>query len=235
MRDARDELWVCQLPAIEYRAALAFQEQVRDRRQADELPDVLLLLEHPPVYTRGRRSEPGELPMGEQWYRDQGIDIVDSDRGGKLTYHGPGQLVGYPIMRINDVIGYLRTMETAMIAALADEGVAAEVIDGLTGVWTGGAKIASIGVHVSRGITTHGFAINVDNDLQPFDWVVPCGISGVRMTSISKLTARERALPCFRKRMAYRFAETFDRRQRLVSLERLGVESAREPAVPLIG
>jgi lipoate-protein ligase B len=243
MRDVRDELWVCQLPVIEYGAALRLQEQVRELRQADELPDVLLLLEHPSVYTRGRRSEPGELPMGEQWYRDQGIEIVDSDRGGKLTYHGPGQLVGYPIMRIGDVIGYLRTMESAMIAALADEGIGAEVIDGLTGVWSGGAKIASIGVHVSRGVTTHGFAINVQNDLQPFDWVVPCGISGVQMTSISKLTARGEALPCFRKRMAYRFTEAFGRRQRLVSLERLGVEaaepagvgSAREPLVPLIG
>jgi lipoate-protein ligase B len=141
------------------------------------------------------------------------------------------------------VIGYLRTMESAMIAALADEGIGAEVIDGLTGVWSGGAKIASIGVHVSRGVTTHGFAINVQNDLQPFDWVVPCGIAGVQMTSIAKLTARGESLPCFRKRMAYRFAEAFGRRQRLVSLERLGVEaaeaaavgSAREPVVPLIG
>src|SRR5258708_14845686 len=209
MRDVRGELWLGQLPVIECRAALALQPQVRELRQADELPDVLLLLEHPPVYTRGRRSEPGELPMGEQWYRDQGIDIVDSDRGGKLTYHGPGQLVGYPIMRIGDVIAYLRTMESAMIAALAEEGIGAEVVDGLTGVWSGGAKIASIGVHVSRGLTTPGFAINVQNDLQPFDWVVPCGISGVQMTSISQLTARRDSLPCFRKRLPYRFPEAF--------------------------
>src|SRR5258708_21384304 len=195
MRDVRGELWLGQLPVIECRAALALQPQVRELRQADELPDVLLLLEHPPVCTRGRRSEPGELPMGEQWYRDQGIDIVDSDRGGKLTYHGPGQLVGYPIMRIDDVIGYLRTMESAMIAALADEGIGAEVIDGLTGVWSSGAKIASIGVHVSRGVTTHGFAINVQNDLQPFQWGVPCGIEGVRTTSIFKLPAHGEDLP----------------------------------------
>jgi lipoyl(octanoyl) transferase len=234
MPASRDELWVCQLPVIEYRAALALQQRARDLRQADELPDVLLLLEHPPVYTRGRRSEPGELPMGEQWYRSQGIDIVDTDRGGKLTYHGPGQLVGYPIMRITDVIAYLRTMETAMIAALAEEGIEAQVVDGLTGVWARGAKIASIGVHVSRGVTTHGFAINVQNDLQPFEWVVPCGIEGVRMTSVSKLSARSEPLPCFRKRMAYRFADAFGRRQRIVSLPRLGVELA-EPAVPLIG
>jgi lipoyl(octanoyl) transferase len=243
MPGLREELWVCQLPVLEYRAALILQEQVRELRQADELPDVLLLLEHPPVYTRGRRSEPAELPMGEQWYRSQGIDIVDSDRGGKLTYHGPGQLVGYPIMRIDDVIDYLRTMESAMIAALDDEAIEAEVIDGLTGVWAAGAKIASIGVHVSRGVTTHGFAINVQNDLQPFEWVVPCGIEGVRMTSICKLTARSEPLPCFRKRMAHRFAEAFGRRQRIVSLARLGVhvaepaavESTGDAVVPLIG
>jgi lipoate-protein ligase B len=241
MRSPRNELWVCQLPVIEYGAALEIQNRLRDRRHRDELPDVLLLLEHPPVYTRGRRSEPGELPMGEQWYRSQGIDVVETDRGGKLTYHGPGQLVGYPIMRIVDVISYLRTMEAAMIAALAEEGIDAEVIDGLTGVWAGGAKIASIGVHVSRGVTTHGFAINVQNDLQPFEWVVPCGIEGVRMTSISKLTSRRDPLPCFRKRMAHRFAEAFDHRQRIVSAARLGIDTPlrlrrtlAEPEVTLV-
>ena len=230
---AREELWVCQLPVVEYREAVAIQERLRALRQADAIADVLLLLEHPPVYTRGRRSEAGELPMGEDWYRSQGIEIVDSDRGGKLTYHGPGQLVGYPIMRIDDVVAYLRTMESAIIAALAEEGVAAEVIEGLTGVWAAGAKIGSIGVHVSRGVTTHGFAVNVQNDLQPFEWVVPCGIENVRMTSLSKLGARGEPLPCFRRRMAYAFAQAFGRRQRLVSLPRL---LARDrAAVPLMG
>jgi len=159
---ATDELWVCHLGTIEYRAAAALQERVRARRQAQEIPDVLLLLEHPPVYTRGRRSQEGELPMGEAWYRSQGIDVVDSDRGGKLTYHGPGQLVGYPIMRIADLVAYVRTMETAIIDALGDEAVTAVVRAGLTGVWVEDRKIASIGVHVSRGVTTHGFAINAD-------------------------------------------------------------------------
>ena len=152
---------------------------------------MLLLLEHPPVYTRGRRSEPGELPMGEDWYRAQGIDIVDTDRGGRVTYHGPGQLVGYPIMSLkpyrDDVHEYIRRMESAIIAALADVGIEAGPIEGLTGVWTHEPrKIASIGVHVSRGVTTHGFAINVNNDLQPFEWIVPCGIDNCRMTSVAK-------------------------------------------------
>lgn len=225
-----EELWVCQLGVIEYRAALALQERVRAARQAGQLPDVLLLLEHHPVYTRGRRSDPSELPMGEAWYLSQGIDVADSDRGGKLTYHGPGQLVGYPIMHVEDVIGYLRAMERAIIAALAEEGLGAHISDGLTGVWTGERKIASIGVHLSRGITTHGFAVNVQNDLQPFNWVLPCGLQDVQMTSVVKETRQSGPLPCFRRRMAYAFTQEFGRRQRLISSTRL--EAAGVQLVP---
>jgi lipoyl(octanoyl) transferase len=184
-----NELLVVRLGVVEYRAALALQEAVRERRQADELPDVLLLLEHPPVYTRGRRSEPGDLPFAPEWYAEQGIDVVPVRRGGQLTYHGPGQLVGYPIMRIDDVIAYLRTMEQALIAALGDEGLAARnrPEDGIeyTGVWVEERKIASIGVHVSHHVTTHGFAVNVDNDMRPFEWAVACGLHGVQMTSLA--------------------------------------------------
>jgi lipoyl(octanoyl) transferase len=215
------ELWVCNLGQVEYRDGVALQERVRERVQSEELPGVLLLLEHPPVYTRGRRSEPGELPMGVDWYLSQGIDVIQTDRGGKLTYHGPGQLVGYPIMRIADVLAYLRTMEEAMIAALAEEGIAAGPREGLTGVWVEDRKIASIGVHVSRGVTTHGFAVNVDNDLQPFEWVVPCGLDGVRMTSITKETGKGDHLARFRERMASSFCEAFGARQRLVAPEHL--------------
>ena len=213
-----NELWVCQLPIIEYREALALQERVRAARQAGAIPDTLLLLEHPPVYTRGRRSAAGELPMGEAWYAGQGIDVIDSDRGGRVTYHGPGQLVGYPIMRIDDVIAYLRTMERAIVATLADSAISARArpADGpdFTGVWTGSRKIASIGVHVSRGVTTHGFAINVENDLQPFAWIVPCGLDGVQMTSVLEQTqagARTPALQVVRDDVARRFAESFRR------------------------
>ena len=226
-----EELWVTQLGVVPYRDALALQERLRARRQAGEIPDSLLLLEHPPVYTKGRRTEPEDLPMGEEWYRLQGIEVEETDRGGRVTYHGPGQLVGYPIMRIADVPGYVRTMERAIVEALDEEGIAAEVRDGETGVWAGEAKIGSIGVHVSRGVTTHGFAINVDGDLQPFEWIVPCGIEGARMTSICKETGR-RDMPCFRRRTAYRFAQAFGRRQRLVSLRRLAGERERAAAVP---
>ncbi len=216
------ELWVAHLGTIPYREAVELQETLRSRRQAGELPDLLLVLEHPPVYTKGRRTEPADLPMGEDWYRAQGIDVCDTDRGGRVTYHGPGQLVAYPIMAVERVADFVHTMERAIVEALADEAIDAEVRDTpFTGVWAGDAKIASIGVRVSGGVTTHGLAVNVDNDLQPFEWIVPCGIDHVRMTSVSRETGRAGSLPCFRKRMAYRFAEAFGRRQRLVSLRRL--------------
>src|SRR5213596_3643778 len=179
------DLAVVQLGTVPYPDALELQLRLRDARQAGQIPDTLLLLEHPPVYTRGRRTEPHDLPMGEDWYLSQGIEIHDADRGGRVTYHGPGQLVGYPIMRIEHVVDFVHTMEQAVIAALADEGIEARVREGLTGIWAGDAKIGSIGVHVNRGVTTHGFAVNVDNDLQPFEWIVPCGIESCQMTSLA--------------------------------------------------
>jgi lipoyl(octanoyl) transferase len=186
---------------VPYREAWEMQLALAARRGAGEIPDVLMLLEHPPVYSRGRRTKAEELPMGDAWYEAQGIEVLDTDRGGLVTYHGPGQLVAYPIVdlapRGDDVHAYVRDLERVMIGSLADHGVGAQTIAGLTGVWTEGPapepglvgaarKIGSIGVHVSKGITTHGLAVNVDNDLQPFEWVVPCGIQGVGMTSIAR-------------------------------------------------
>jgi lipoyl(octanoyl) transferase len=230
------DLWVCHLGTVDYRAALALQERVRAARQAELVPDVLLLLEHWPVYTRGRRSTPDELPMGEAWYSMQGIEIVDTDRGGKVTYHGPGQLVGYPIVRVDDVVAYVRTLEDALVAALAEEGVVARARaeDGpdFTGVWVGERKIASIGVHVARGVTTHGFAVNVENDLQPFTYVVPCGLDGVQMTSLIRETSRLAGqMPCFRRRVAYQVARALGHRQRLMSRRRLEAAVAAAAAV----
>src|SRR5688500_16495403 len=161
--------------------------------------------------------------MGEEWYLSQGIDVVDTPRGGKLTYHGPGQLVGYPIMRVDDVLVYLRTIETAIISALGETGIEARSREAegkdYTGVWTGDRKIASIGVHLSRGVSAHGFAVNVTNDLAPFSWVVACGLPSVRMTSLAQEGSPD-DLACFRKRMAYAFCRAFGRRQRLVTPER---------------
>jgi lipoyl(octanoyl) transferase len=238
-----DELWVCQLGTLDYREALELQERVRAARQAAAVPDVLLLLEHWPVYTRGRRSAPGELPMGEDWYRMQGIDVIETDRGGKVTYHGPGQLVGYPIVRVDDVVAYVRTLEAALVSALAEEGISsrARFDDGpdFTGVWVAERKIASIGVHVQRGVTTHGFAVNVENDLQPFSWVVPCGLEGVQMTSLIKETGRLAGqMKCFRRRAAWHVANALERRQRLVSPPRLAraLEGAdRRATAPVSG
>ncbi len=211
-----DELWTCHLGRVEYREAVAIQERLRARVQAGELPDLLLLLEHPPVYTLGRRSEPGELPVGDE------IDVVETERGGKLTYHGPGQLVGYPIMHVPNVRAFVETMEAALVDAIRAAGVPAETREGreFTGVWVGGRKIASIGIHVSRRVSMHGFAVNVDNDLTPFTAVVACGLPGVRMTSLAEEGSAE-GIDCFRKRAAHAFAQAFGRRQRIVTPRRL--------------
>jgi lipoyl(octanoyl) transferase len=221
---AMDDLLVCHLGAVEYRAATDLQEQLRERRQRNAIGDVLLLLEHPPVYTRGRRTQDGELPMGEAWYATQGIDVVETPRGGRVTYHGPGQLVGYAIMRADDVVEHVRSMERAIVTALGEQGIDAHarIDDGpdFTGVWVGERKIASIGVHLSKGVTAHGFAVNVDNDLQPFEWIVPCGLHA-QMTSVCRELGEAPNMPCFRKRMAYAFTQEHGRRQRLVALERL--------------
>jgi lipoyl(octanoyl) transferase len=183
-------MWVCQLGEIGYREALVLQERVREARQRELIPDTLLLLEHnPAVYTRGRRSAPGELSMGEAWYAERGIEIIETNRGGKVTYHGPGQLVGYPIVRVDDVVAYVRLLERTLVGALNEVGISARARDeegpDYTGVWVENRKIASIGVHVSRGVTTHGFAINVQaRALEPFTWVVACGLPEVQMTAI---------------------------------------------------
>jgi lipoyl(octanoyl) transferase len=230
--DHGDVTWVCELGLVGYEQAVELQERLCARRQRDELPDALLLLEHPPVYTRGRRSSDGELLHGEDYYRAQGIELFDTDRGGRITYHGPGQLVGYPIMRIADVDAYLRTMEAAIISALAREGLRCrsrhEEGPDFTGVWIKERKIASIGVHVSRGVTTHGFAINVSNDLEPFSLVVACGLPGVAMTSLARERRGEHLDEvAFRHRVALEFCAAHGRRPRYVTSAALDAASAR--------
>jgi len=210
------ELWVVRAGLVPYEEARLAQKELEEARLEDRIPDLLLLLEHPPVYTKGRRSAPEELPMGEDWYRMQGIEVADTDRGGRVTYHGPGQLVGYPIVSLgpygDDVHDYIRRMERVIIAALEDWGVQAGLVEGLTGVWTSEQrKIGSIGVHINRGVTTHGFAINVNNDLQPFEWIVPCGLEACRMTSLSRELGAEQDLDAFAESVRERFARTYER------------------------
>jgi lipoyl(octanoyl) transferase len=223
------DILVRHLGMVPYREAVAIQTDLQARRQAEEIPDTLLLLEHLPVYTRGRRSLDGELTLGADFYRERGIEIVPTDRGGRVTYHGPGQLVGYPIMRVSDIGRHLRTMEAAIVAALAEYGIEArsrceEGID-YTGVWVEDRKIASIGVHVSRGVSTHGFAVNVANDLEPFSWIVPCGLPDVTMTSVELELGHEPegGLDLFAERIARRFCEAHDRHPTGVSPESLGL------------
>jgi lipoyl(octanoyl) transferase len=228
-----DTIAVVRCGTVPYEQAREAQRALEGRRQRGEIGDVLLLLEHPPVYTRGRRSTAEELPMGAGWYEAQGIEVRDTDRGGRVTYHGPGQLVAYPIVNLapygDDVHEYVRGLERVTIGALAEHGVEARLIEGQTGVWVGspeggvnqgpaagpstiGArKIGSIGVHVSRGVTTHGLAVNVSNDLQPFEWVVPCGIEGCQVTSLTRELGAEQDLDAFAATVAARFGAAFDR------------------------
>jgi lipoyl(octanoyl) transferase len=211
------EILVVRCGIVPYEQARQAQLRLQGERQREEVPDLLLLLEHPPVYTRGRRSSPDELPMGAEWYERQGIEVRDTDRGGRVTYHGPGQLVVYPIVSLrpygDDVHEYVRGLERVMIGALGEHGVEARVIEGLTGVWTRGEprKIGSIGVHVSRSVTTHGLAVNVDNDLQPFEWIVPCGIEGVAVTSLARELGTDQDLGAFADTVVARFAAVYDR------------------------
>lgn len=198
-----------------YEEARELQRQLAERRQREEIGDVLLLLQHPPVYTRGRRSKPEELPMGAAWYEAQGIEVRDTDRGGLVTYHGPGQLVAYPIVQLRgyggDVHEFVRGLERATVEALVEHGVRAGAIEGLTGIWVGTRKIGSIGLHVSRGVTTHGLAVNVSNDLQPFEWVVPCGIEGVSMTSLTRELGAEQDLGAFADTLVAAYGRVFER------------------------
>jgi lipoyl(octanoyl) transferase len=251
-----EEILVVRCGLVPYEEALVAQRWLEGARQEGEVADVLLLLEHPPVYTRGRRSTDAELPMRREWYEMQGIEVHDTDRGGRVTYHGPGQLVAYPIVSLrpygDDVHEYVRGLERVAIGALARHGVAAQTIEGLTGVWTEGEppntrqraemsspqgqvgqsagearKIGSIGVHVSRGVTTHGLAINVNNDLQPFEWVVPCGIDNCRVTSLSRELGGEQDLAAFADTVAARYAEVFERRPVGTEPAALGLDNAR--------
>jgi lipoyl(octanoyl) transferase len=226
------EVLVVRCGLVAYDEALVAQRWLRDAREDGSIPDVLLLLEHPPIYTRGRRSTPEELPMAAEWYEMQGIELRDTDRGGRVTYHGPGQLVAYPIVALgpygDDVHEYVRRLEQVAISALGEHGVTARTIEGLTGVWTEGErKIGSIGVHVSRGITTHGLSVNVSNDLQPFEWVVPCGIEGCQVSSLSQELGAEQEVATFADTVAARYAEVYEREPTAASPAELGLDSAR--------
>ena len=176
---------------IDYDRALELQRSLHGEIAENQRPNTLLLLQHPPVYTAGRRTLESEKPS-------DGSPVIEVDRGGKITFHGPGQIVGYPIVRLknpNDVVGFVRELETALIGVCAELGISAERYCERSGVWIrderGDRKIAAIGIRVARGTTMHGFALNVDPDLSYFDRIVPCGIADAEVTSVSKELGRE--------------------------------------------
>jgi lipoyl(octanoyl) transferase len=184
-------LSVSDLGTMSYGDALSLQRRLAEDRLAGRLTtDLLLMVEHPPVVTLGRGTRETSLPLDPEALRRRGIEVFEVERGGDVTYHGPGQLVGYPIFDLRehreDLHWYLRQLEEALIRALAIFGIPAERNPGYTGVWTRGRKIASIGVHVKQWVTWHGFALNVTAELSPFDLIIPCGIPGVVMTSVAR-------------------------------------------------
>ena len=176
---------------MRYDEAWALQRRLVDERLRSEIPDTLILLEHPPVITLGRSGTPEHLLGSEAELEKRGVAFVETDRGGDITFHGPGQIVGYAIVDIDargrDLHRYLRDLETVVIRALAEFRIRAGRAQGLTGVWVGDAKVAAIGIRVSRWVTHHGFALNVDTDLSYFDLIVPCGIADRRVTSMESL------------------------------------------------
>jgi lipoyl(octanoyl) transferase len=185
------ELWVERLGLVRYGEALAYQREVARARIAGSIPeDLLLLVEHPPVVTLGRSSKERNLLASPALLAERGVELFEVERGGDVTFHGPGQLVGYPIIDLKrhrrDLHWYLRRVEEALIHALEEFGIVAERNPGFTGVWTLGRKIASIGVHARDWVTWHGFALNVGTDLNYFDLIVPCGIEAVTMTSMAR-------------------------------------------------
>lgn len=207
-------MWLLTPGVTPYAAAYGAMHDLAARRAAGEVPDTLILLEHPPVYTLGRRTDPTHVLLAEAEIARSGAELHHVDRGGSVTFHGPGQLVGYPIVHLGtepDVMGYLRDVEEAVIRACADLGVQVDR-NRDTGVWAGDRKVCAIGVRVSRSVTLHGFALNCTTDLGWYDGIVPCGLSDRGVTSLSAVAGREitvgEALPA----VARRFEEVFGAR-----------------------
>lgn len=225
-------LWVIDLGRRGYGEVLELQRELCRRRVAGEIAeDLLVLVEHNPVITLGRGTRPSSLIVPQDELEARGVEVFEVERGGDVTYHGPGQLVGYPILDLNthrpDLHWYLRELEGALITALADLEIAAGRRAGLTGVWTAGRKIASIGIHVKQWVTFHGFALNVTNDLTNFGLIVPCGIDNVVMTSV----VRERGVRDnpkdlwweTRRAVIGALGKHFDREPEQVTLESIGI------------
>ena len=208
-------LVVRKLGRVRYADALALQEAAVRARQKGEARDTLFLLEHEPVFTFGRNARKENVLFPEDALRQRGFEILEAGRGGDVTYHGPGQIVAYPILELalerRDVHRYVRDLEEVMIRTCADYGIAAGRVPGLTGTWVGDSKIGAIGVRISRWVTSHGLAFNVTTDLAPFELIVPCGIQARGVTSLQRLLGRPIALDDVAGRLAAHFAVVFER------------------------
>ncbi len=212
MSPLRPPLWLVRAGLVGYRRAWAWQRELVERRVADEIPDTVLLLEHPDVYTLGRRSPDGDVLASPAWLAAQGAEVVHTDRGGQATYHGPGQLVGYPIAKLDQAAGirpFLHHLEGALVDVAAGFGLQARgELGALTGVWVGDSKLAAIGMRVSRRVTSHGFALNCTTDLAKFNAIVPCGMPDKSPCSLSSLLGRpvtvEETLPLVERDLAER-------------------------------
>lgn len=214
------------LGRLGYREALALQHRLRDGVQAGTGPEHLLLLEHDPVYTLGRNAREGDILAPREWLASRGVAVEECDRGGQVTYHGPGQLVAYPILNLSpdrrDVRRYVRDLQEVLVRTLGDFGIEGRRREGkaFVGVWVGDRKIASIGVHLSRWVTTHGFALNVAPDLSRFTGIVPCGLTEVEMTSIAAETGETPTPARVAARAAFHLGEVFDREMDRAPIER---------------
>ena len=205
--------WVF-LGRMDYTEAWDLQRDLAEARTRGEIPNTLLLLEHPPTYTLGRRGGDSDLLLPAEDLELQGAAVIDVDRGGQATFHGPGQLVAYPILDLKEwgrgPLSYVRTLESVLVGVLQEFGIGAMRIDKLTGVWVGDKKIAAIGLKISRGVTTHGFALNVSTDLAWFQHIVPCGVPDKDVTSLERLLERPitvaEVMPVLLKRFSAEFS-----------------------------
>ena len=218
---------------VPYGAAYEAMHELAERRSSGDIPDTLILLEHPPVYTAGRRSDPTHVLWTEAEIEAAGAELWQVDRGGSVTFHGPGQLVGYPIVDLGrrpDVIGYLRKIEAIVIGACREIGVDLDRDASATGVWAGDRKVCSIGVRVTRArVTLHGFALNCTTDLSWFDAIVPCGLADRTVTSLSELTGRRVTVDEMKPLVARQFESAFD-----VTLGKQAADWPLAPAVPAL-
>lgn len=217
------------LGRLSHHAALAVQEALAAARRRDERPDTLLLVEHPPTVTLGRRAVPGDLGAGAEALAERGIEVVTVGRGGGATYHGPGQLVGYPIARVGrggrGVRAWVGALERVLVGAARALGAPAVARPGRPGAWVGEAKIGALGIEIHHGVSRHGFALNVAMDLEPFDWIVPCRMPGLRAVDVARAAGRPVTLREAKAAVLAAWAETLGRVEEERAMDAPGVEA----------